>query len=65
MLLFPFSEMKVNNVQEFQKMLIKAYTERDRQLERTEQDLRETRMDLDRVLRLSPHAQFLDNPNHF
>ncbi|XP_048043126.1 uncharacterized protein LOC125266471 isoform X2 [Megalobrama amblycephala] len=59
------TEMKVNNVQELQKMLIKAYTEKDRQLERTEQDLRETRMDLDRVLRLSPHAQFLDNPNHF
>lgn len=49
MLLFTFSEMKVNNVQEFQKMLIKAYTEKDRQLERTEQDLRETRMDLYRV----------------
>ncbi|XP_051751382.1 uncharacterized protein LOC127513545 isoform X2 [Ctenopharyngodon idella] len=43
------TEMKVNNVQEFQKMLIKAYTEKDRQLERTEQDLRETRMDLYRV----------------
>ncbi|XP_067264330.1 butyrophilin-like protein 2 [Chanodichthys erythropterus] len=59
------TEMKVNNVQELQKMLIKAYTEKDRQLERTEQDLRETRMDLDRVLRLSPHAQFLNNPSHF
>ncbi|XP_077097379.1 uncharacterized protein LOC143748971 isoform X2 [Siphateles boraxobius] len=60
------SEMKANNVQELHQMLIRAYTERDRQLERTEQALRETRINLDRVLRLNPH-KFLDrdNPNPF
>ncbi|KAK7164241.1 hypothetical protein R3I94_002838 [Phoxinus phoxinus] len=56
------SEMKANNVQELHQMLITAYTERDRQLERTEQALRETRQNLDRVLRLNPH-QFLDRDN--
>ncbi|XP_067295932.1 butyrophilin-like protein 2 [Pseudorasbora parva] len=48
------SEMKVNNVQELHQMLIKAYTEKDRQLERTEQALRETRKNLDRALKLHP-----------
>ncbi|XP_016308876.1 butyrophilin-like protein 2 [Sinocyclocheilus anshuiensis] len=46
--------------EELQKMLIKACKEKDRQLERAEQELRETRKMLDRLLRLNPHAQFLD-----
>lgn len=53
-------EMRVNDEQELYQTLIRAYGERDRQLERTEQELRETRMDLNRVLKLNPHAQFLD-----
>ncbi|XDV21174.1 hypothetical protein PO909_026323, partial [Leuciscus waleckii] len=60
------SEMKANNVQELHQMLIRAYTERDRQLETTEQALRETRRKLDRVLRLNPHQVLdRDNPNPF
>ncbi|XP_059404532.1 selection and upkeep of intraepithelial T-cells protein 4-like isoform X2 [Carassius carassius] len=46
--------------EELQYMLIRACKEKDRQLERAEQELRETRKMLDRLLRLNPHAQFLD-----
>ncbi|XP_042609860.1 butyrophilin-like protein 2 isoform X3 [Cyprinus carpio] len=46
--------------EELHDMLIKACKEKDRQLKRAEQELRETRKMLDRLLRLNPHAQFLD-----
>uniref|UniRef100_A0A8C1YB98 Ig-like domain-containing protein n=1 Tax=Cyprinus carpio TaxID=7962 RepID=A0A8C1YB98_CYPCA len=46
--------------EELHDMLIKACKEKDRQLKRAEQELRETRNMLDRLLRLNPHAQFLD-----
>ncbi|XP_051550682.1 butyrophilin-like protein 2 isoform X1 [Myxocyprinus asiaticus] len=55
--------MKVNDPLE----LINVYTERMSILERTELQLRETRMDLDRVLRLIPHVLYRnrDNTNPF
>lgn len=48
------------NVDNEQDPLFEAYIQRGRQLERTEKELRETKMMLDRLLRLHPHAQFLD-----
>ncbi|KAK2911119.1 hypothetical protein Q8A67_003252 [Cirrhinus molitorella] len=51
------TEMNVDNEQD---PLFEAYIERVRQLERTEKELRETRMMLDKLLSLDPHAQFLD-----
>ncbi|XP_026066566.1 butyrophilin-like protein 2 isoform X1 [Carassius auratus] len=50
------AEMNVNTNQELQDMLIKAYFEKVRRLERAEQELRETKMNL----RLNPHPQCFD-----
>ncbi|XP_059405274.1 butyrophilin-like protein 2 [Carassius carassius] len=50
------AEMNVNNEQELQDMLIKAYIEKERRLERAEQELRETKM----TLRVNPHTQYFD-----